>query len=343
VLIRGGCLALVIAAAAMVGARAWASRPQVAPTAPTAASFSLDVGAPRGGAAAAQLVARLHDAGIAAYARPAGTRSVEQVMAGPYVSLDEAEAVQRRLRNSGFGGASLFVDDSLRRAPRNEAVPETLGSPGVVLVGAPGRLSVALEMRSQPRLVTTNRVDSATLHVDIGPVDEAVEPQTWNAPAGVHLIRGVGVEKIADGAPSYVRATLIVPEFARANTRIEGRRVYVDLTWPDEGRVTPSRPRTVPPAVSAPSVAPSRSGQATVAEAAPDLDAFAARIERLRPFVESAARQPSPEVVAALRPMVDELITSLRQVVVLEEDALRHAQLSAEVARARGVLQALTN
>ena len=39
----------------------------------------------------------------------------------------------------------------------------------------------------------------------------------------------------AQGGLNYVRARMALPEFAKANVRTEGRRVYVDLTWPLDG------------------------------------------------------------------------------------------------------------
>ena len=58
-------------------------------------------------------------------------------------------------------------------------------------------------------------------------------PQQWTAPDGVHLLHNVSIETLAaQGALHYVRARVTLPEFAKANVRTEGRRVYVDLTWP---------------------------------------------------------------------------------------------------------------
>ena len=79
-----------------------------------------------------------------------------------------------------------------------------------------------------------------------------------------------------------------------------------------------------------------------MAPAVEALDAVAARVERLLPFVQSAGQSPAPDVVAALRPMVDELAASLRQVPVSPGNAARHAQLTADVQRASALLQAVS-
>ena len=321
---RPARVALVTVGILIAGASAWAwaprevlsvlpwTRSHVAPTALTGASFSVEVGAPRQPHAAAQLAARLDALGVAAFSRAARTGSARQVMAGPYASLDEAEALQRRLAVR-FGRTRLFVDDSLRRAARNDAVAEHVGHPALVLVGAPGRVSLAFEMRSQPRRVVASRTDGTTLQVEIGPLDGRIEAQSWNAPAGVHLIRGVAVEEFESPAgPTYARATLIVPEFARANTRIEGRRVYIDLTWPETA--TAERGRRIEKSAATRSVAAAVVGAATPAGArepelppAVDVANLLDRCERVLPFVQSAAKTPSPEVLQALAPLVAEL------------------------------------
>ena len=61
-------------------------------------------------------------------------------------------------------------------------------------------------------------------------------PQQWSAPEGVHLLHTVAIETLsAQGGLHYLRARVALPEFAKANVRNEGRRVYIDLTWPLEG------------------------------------------------------------------------------------------------------------
>ena len=91
-------------------------------------------------------------------------------MVGPYASLDEAERVQRRLTRSGFRGARIFVDETLRNAPRNEVEATVAeGNPNVLLIGAPDRLSLVFELPLEPRQVRSRRAENV-LDIDVGPM-----------------------------------------------------------------------------------------------------------------------------------------------------------------------------
>jgi hypothetical protein len=397
-------VAIVALGVLVAGASAWAWAPRpvlsvlpwtrgaIAPTVSTGASFSVTVASPRGAASAAAMASRLMAMGVPAFTRAVPNKDVHQVMVGPYVSLDEAEGQQRRLTQRGYGSTRLFVDDSLRHAPRNAEVADAVANPGVVLAGAPGRLALALEMRSEPRRVNTTRVDDNTIDIEIGPVDGAIDAQQWSAPEGVHLVRQVSVEEVAgEGTLKYARARLNVPEFTRANTRVEGRRIYVDLTWPQEAvptaaaaamtaETTPApQPAAMPaPAVTAAAVAPAatlspaqhpaavapaatvtktpaRPAAAPVPVAAPAgsapnhaaaspaavntaLASIAARFERAVPFVQSAAKSPSPDVFAALAPTVSGIEASLREITATgESNAARGLLLSAAASARRAI------
>src|SRR5688572_7783733 len=297
-LMRRGRLAAAAFAILVAGAAAvaWAPRPALAfswmrppaPTVATGASFSVSVASLRSADSAAATAGRLEAAGFASFTRGVPATSMYQVMAGPYVSLDEAERMQQRLAAAGFGGSGLFVDESLRHMPRNDAVARVASNPGLVLIGAPGRLSLAFEMRSEPRQVTARRADDTTLDIDIGPIDAVVPSQKWSAPAGVHLIRTVAIDDVVGaGSARYVRATLTVPDFARANTRVEGRRVYVDLTWPAEA-IAPSAPKASP----APESAAVTSVRGT---AAPPKTPVRRRGPRNRKKSQRSARPPRPD------------------------------------------------
>ena len=366
--VAAAAFAILVAGAA---ALAWAPRPALAfswmrppaPTVATGASFSVSVASLRSADSAAATAGRLEAAGFATFTRGVPTTSMYQVMAGPYVSLDEAERMQQRLAAAGFDGSGLFVDESLRHMPRNDAVARVASNPGLVLIGAPGRLSLAFEMRSEPRQVTARRVDDTTLDVDIGPIDAAVPPQQWSAPAGVHLIRTVAIDDVAGaGSARYARATLTVPDFARANTRVEGRRVYVDLTWPAEA-IAPSAPvaapvpenaapRSVRATTALPEVPPAQERTAmqerpapvsVVATPAPavtpvaSLGPIVAKLERALPFVQSAAKSPADDVLNALGPTLSEVEGSLKGMTGTADAAARGLLISATASARRAV------
>jgi len=219
---------------AMASMFAWKELPE-APTLDTGASFSVTIQTTDSGDGAGFAANRVRTLGFPSFTRVSpGRHQLHQAMVGPYASLDEAEKVQRRLTGSGFPSARIFVDESLRNAPRNhvENIDVGEGNPTVVLIGAPDRLSVVFELPLEPRQVRSRRVENV-LDLDVGPMSSKVVPQQWSAPEGVHLIERVSIEGVqASETGDFLRAHVTLPEFARANVRAEGRRVYVDLTWP---------------------------------------------------------------------------------------------------------------
>ena len=110
----------------------------------------------------------------------------------------------------GFAAAGMFVDETLRNAPRKSSrpMPPAMAIPTILLLGAPDRLSVVFEMPLEPRQVRSRRVENV-LDLDVGRCRQ-IEPQQWSAPEGVHLLRarldrrcaGVG-----DGASSCARTS----------------------------------------------------------------------------------------------------------------------------------------
>ena len=163
-----------------------------------------------------------------------GRRQLHQAMVGPYASLDEAERVQRRLARSGFAGARIFVDETLRNAPRNEieaAVAE--GNPNILLIGAPDRVSLVFELPLEPRQVRERRTENV-----LDTRRRARCRRMCRSSSGARLkaciwSSGSSIEGVqASETGEFLRAHVTLPEFARTNVRTEGRRVYVDLTWP---------------------------------------------------------------------------------------------------------------
>ena len=307
---------------AMASMFAWKELPE-APTLDTGASFSVTIQTTDSGDGAGFAANRVRTLGFPSFTRVSpGRRQLHQAMVGPYASLDEAEKVQRRLTRSGFPSARIFVDESLRNAPRNQVENAEVaeGNPNVVLLGAPDRLSVVFELPLEPRQVRSRRVENV-LDLDVGPMSAKVAPQQWSAPEGVHLIERVSIEGVqASETGDFLRAHITVPEFARANVRAEGRRVYVDLTWPMVAPDTVAPRRAADAAEPGPSQPPP-SRVVPVVDARQDAqsaDAYAEQlrgvIERLgaaKPFLMSAAKSGSPDVLRALDETLSTLETSL--------------------------------
>jgi hypothetical protein len=264
-------------------------------------------------------------------------------MVGPYASLDEAERVQRRLARSGFAGARIFVDESLRNAPRNELAADAAGegNPNILLISAPDRLSLVFEMPLEPRQVRSRREENL-LDLDVGPLSGQIQAQQWSAPEGVHLVERVSIEGVqASENGQFLRAHVSLPEFARANVRAEGRRVYIDLTWP---MVAPDAvaPRPAPAAAAADAPV---SRVVPVVDKRQDTDAAGKYDEELRgvvdrlgaakPFLMSAAQSGSPDVLRALDENLSTLETSLRGLRPPAASADQHQMLLSAIRTAR--------
>ena len=306
---------------AMASMFAWKELPE-APTLDTGASFSVTIQTTDSGDGAGFAANRVRTLGFPAFTRVSpGRRQLHQAMVGPFISLDEAERVQRRLVRSGFAAARIFVDESLRNAPRNEVEATVAeGNPSVVLIGAPDRLSLVFELPLEPRQVRSRRVENV-LDLDVGPMTTKIESQQWSAPEGVHLVERVSIEGVqASESGDFLRAHVTVPEFARANVRAEGRRIYVDLTWP---MIAPDVVAPKPAAVAAAAA----QADAPVSRVVPVVDARAdaqgaeqyaeqlrgvvERLGAVKPFLMSAAKSGSPDVLRALDDTLSTVETSL--------------------------------
>jgi SPOR domain len=307
---------------AMASMFAWKELPE-APTLDTGASFSITIQTTDSSDGAGFAASRVRTLGFPSFTRVSpGRRQLHQAMVGPYASLDEAEKVQRRLTRSGFPSARIFVDESLRNAPRNDVANADVaeGNPDVVLISAPDRLSVVFELPLEPRQVRSRRVENV-LDLDVGPMSSKVVPQQWSAPEGVHLIERVSIEGVqASETGDFLRAHVTLPEFARANVRSEGRRVYVDLTWPmiAPDAVAPQPAATAaeagpqpPPSRVVPVVDARQDAQSTDAYAE-QLRGVVERLGEVKPFLMSAAKAGSPDVLRALDETLSTLETSLR-------------------------------
>jgi hypothetical protein len=316
VLASGGLFWFLAPEPALASMFPWSGGGQ-APALATGASFSVTAATVASGDSARRTAAGILDRGLPAFTRLSpGRRQMYQALVGPYATLEEAQKAQRRLGDLGYGRARLFVDESLREAGRaSQLVGVAEGQLGVVLLGAPDRLSLVLELPETPRQLSSRRSTPDSLDVDVGPLSTPVARQQWSAPRGVHLLQNVTVQGLtAPSGGDFLRARILLPEFARASVRAEGRRVYVDLTWPsdddDQRAALPAAPVTSAP--RAPQVSPA---QQDAAQASAYQDAIAplvARMAEIRPFLLSAARSGSPDVLGALDVTLAELEGTLK-------------------------------
>ena len=335
---------------AMASMFAWKELPE-APTLDTGASFSITIQTTDSGDGAGFAANRVRTLGFPSFTRVSpGRHQLHQAMVGPYASLDEAEKVQRRLTRSGFPSARIFVDESLRNAPRNDVANAEVaeGNPNVVLISAPDRLSVVFELPLEPRQVRSRRVENV-LDLDVGPMSSKVAPQQWSAPEGVHLIERVSIEGVqASETGDFLRAHVTLPEFARANVRSEGRRIYVDLTWPmiapdavapqPAAAAAEAGPEQPPPSRVVP-VADARQGAQSSDAYAEQLRGVVERLGEVKPFVMSAAKAGSPDVLHALDDTLSTLETSLRSMRPPAASVDQHQMFLSAIRTARKVTE----
>jgi hypothetical protein len=353
VLVAGALAWVFVPQPAMASMFDW-SKPSALPTLYTGASFSVTIASLDSADRANDAAARVRSLGMPAFTRRSpGKYQVHQAMVGPFASLDEAEKAQRRLGGIGYYGARLFVDESLRGAPRSERPLDAPSDLGVLLLGAPDRLSLVFELQSEPRQVTSARPDAATLQIDAGPMPAPAQPQQWSAPDGVHLLHTVAIESVAaQGGLNYVRARVALPEFAKANVRSEGRRVYVDLTWPldeEEGSRTPRRMTAASPQEGNSGSAgderelgggaQKQNGLAPQGRYREEIQPIHRRITEVRPFILSAAQSGSTDVYAALDSTLATLEAALVGMSVPPSEVGQHQLLIAATRSVRSGLE----
>jgi type II secretory pathway predicted ATPase ExeA len=178
-------------------ARAAAASALLPPTAvevdaklPLAESFNVMLGSFRSGERAAAVAAQVQAWGVPAFAdeRDAGSH---QVVAGPYATRDEAEEVRRGVAAHGFAASSVFTQTPQPVAGAIDASPGTRPR----LLSSRNRVSVVLELTTEPGKVMTRPAGPSAIAIDAGPA----------------------------------RARVSLQGLDGGNVRVAGRRVYVDF------------------------------------------------------------------------------------------------------------------
>jgi hypothetical protein len=213
-------------------------------------------------------------------------------------------------------------------------------------------VSLVFELQSEPRQVTSARPDAVTLQIDAGPMPSPASAQQWSAPDGVHLLHTVTLETLAaQGGLHYLRAHVTLPEFAKANVRTEGRRVYVDLTWPLDAEDSHAQKRPTPYAVQdsdrrstaverEPGSAATKQGVKGLEEQYRGaIEPMHRRITEVKPFLVSAAQSGSIDVYAALDQTLASIEASLTSMNVPAAEAGQHQLLLAATRSARHGLE----
>ena len=352
------------------------SRPLEGAPIVTGASFNVQVTSFTRDADARVMAGRLTKAGLPSFAwRLDG--SLRDVLVGPFVSIDEAEAAQREVARLGYPRTRLHVDERLRAS--TDAVAATdVGKdakPAVVLVAAPGRLAVTFEFDAEPQQVSGQRIDARTFAVTTSAIATPIAAQEWNTGADVQLVKHVSVAADPQGVKG-LDARITVAENAVASVRLEGSRVYVDVSRAQLEFDERPAPRPAPPVAVAPpappvprhseratpagrariGVGPSASPGAAAPQvaigprgAAPSsagdvaqyrqaIGPIFARFEEIQPFLRSAVSTPTPEVLAAIAGTFAELEDALRSTDVPRSAQGAPGLMTSAVQLARGAV-----
>ena len=264
------------------------SGPVTTKTIPTGAGFTVAVMQSPTEPQARTIAARIAAAGLPAFTRPSG--AAYQVVAGPYVAIDEADAAQRFLAKRGFR-ARVLVDESVRRAPSYDGPPVSSAAANVLLISGAGSLAVVIEMAEEPRHVATSVGNSSEVEIVAGPITSRLEPIRWTAPAGVSLLRDVSIEETVTDNVRSLSGRVTTASSAQASVRKSGRRIYIDLAMP--------APLPEAEELQVMTVLAKRSDQ-VIEDYRVTIAPVIEKLETIEPFVMSAVSAPATEVMQAL-------------------------------------------
>jgi len=228
-------------------------------------------------------------------------------------------------------------------------------------VAAPGRLAVAFELSRDVQRVSGQRVDATTFEITASATGTAIDGQEWRAPSDVQLVKHVSVVSDPRGTHELT-ARVTVAENTRARVRLEGRRIYVDvsraqLEFDERGDSATARVGG-PPATRAQGPAARAQGNTAphgTASAAAETDSTQdahyreamapvfARYEEIQPFLRSAVATPTPEVLAAVSGTFAELEHTLETTNVPRAVLAPHGLLTSAVQLAKSAVQPTFN
>ena len=342
-----GIAILIIIPGALI-AWLWSSTGSAsAPEVPTGASFNLTVARVRSAQSAAAIAGRLVSSGLPAFTRTLHSGAWHQVVVGPYVSIDEAERVQRRLRGQGLG-VTMLVDESVRRVVGTTGVVRVAHvvnqGTSLVLVGAAGRLSLVLEMAGKPAKVRTLRGAGSLLEVEVGPLMAPVSSRVWNGPESAGLVNQVALEEFERDGASFLRAKMALSNPVESRVRVVGSRVYIDF-W----AATKKRDLREPDSSAVALAEAERLGQEEETPAELTIDEYQeaigpaiARFQSVHPFAMAALQSPSPDVLTALAGSLADLDTWIQTIEPPSEAAADHAAFVGSVQQVLRAVRAAT-
>jgi hypothetical protein len=218
----------------------------------------------------------------------------------------------------------------------------------VVLLRVADRMTVALEMSSEPQKAALRVLSSRAVEIEAGPVSGLFRDEQLAPSDDVRFIRHVMIQKHTPaGRASYVRARVTFDAPGAGNVRVVGRTVYVDVT--PIARYRPQLTAPVPPR-SEPRMQErqeerqneARPPQRASAGRTPStpinyeqaVRPFVARLSEIGPFLASAAASPSDDVLVAMGGTLAEVEHPLRSMDVPQSSRPLHNVLLSAVTTA---------
>lgn len=240
--------------------------------------------------------------------------------------------------------ASISSAQAGAPAPVSSAAPAPRESTGAVVLAsslAPGarfkqvrlersadRVSLVVEMDTEPQKVVTHTDGRTMLEVEVGPVAGPAHGQELTPSAGMPFVEHVSVDAY-EGANQdrFIRARVTLLGAPRTNVRVVGSRVYVDFDASEAPRRTPA-PRGDSPHER---VAARPSELVRYREASGPI---VARLTEIGPFLVSASATPAPDVLHAVAETLHDVSESLRVIDVPGAAAPAHTLLNSAVSLA---------
>jgi hypothetical protein len=203
---------------------------------------------------------------------------------------------------------------------------------GISLLRSGERVSVAVDMTSEPNKIVMRNVAPTILEVEAGPISGRVDSQQLTPSVDVPFVSQVSVREFtAAQQRRFVRLRMTLRNPSRSNVRVVGGTVYVDLAELPRSQRLPSR-AAISAAFRSTATPPSR--PAADVSYRQTVDASVARLTEIGPFLLSAAGSPSPDVLAVVSQTLTTIHDSLRAADVPSSAAPAHDLLTSAVALA---------
>lgn len=175
---------------------------------------------------AAKLIGRLTALGLPAFDRAGAADLWHRIVVGPYVSVDEAQADERKITGVGLTNDPI-VSAAIRTKRVSSSADGAIARMMALIVA--DRASLVLELRDAGVEVIPQSADAGTLVLDVGPVTGAITAEAREATATTPCIARVSIQDADRSNQRFVRLRIALRSGCSSRRRIAGRRVYIDF------------------------------------------------------------------------------------------------------------------